>query len=212
MLETPKNREKEVEMASRKKKVLVGGLVTGIVAFGAMQLVPVKGIGSNPPERYKLNAPPEVEATLRRACFDCHSNETEWPIYSRIAPGSWLMARDVKNGREHLNFSKWGEVDAEERQMDMETCWEQIEAGEMPKWFYVYPMHLSARLSEADKQLLKGWLTAHQGQDKEKTQPETDPAKDDAKVSVRGPAGAEAAPAGGEEAAAGGAVKKGPAH
>jgi len=43
----------------------------------------------------------------RRACFDCHSNETVWPWYSSIAPVSWLVQRDVDEGREKLNFSDW---------------------------------------------------------------------------------------------------------
>ena len=155
-------------MSPRKKKIILAGLVTGVVVFGAAQLVPVKGIVSNPPERFKLDVPPEVEAILRRSCFDCHSNETRWPLYSRIAPGSWLMARDVTTGRQHLNFSKWAEVDEEERLMDIENCWEQVEAGEMPKWFYLYPMHLSARLSDADKAALKSWVEAEKAKAKAK--------------------------------------------
>jgi len=155
-------------MSPRMKKIVIGGLVAGIVAFGAAQLVPVKGIGSNPPERFKIDAPPEVDAILRRACFDCHSNETRWPLYSRIAPGSWLMARDVTKGRQHLNLSKWDEADDEERVLDMENMWEQVEAGEMPKWFYVYPMHLAARLSDADKAALKAWVDAAKAKAKAK--------------------------------------------
>jgi hypothetical protein len=164
-------------MSPRKKKIIIGGLVIGGVLFAGAQLVPVQGIGSNPPERFKIDAPPEVEAVLRRACFDCHSNETRWPLYSRIAPGSWLMARDVKNGRQHLNFSKWGDVDDDERLTDMENCWDQVAAGEMPKWFYVYPMHLSARLSDADKALLKGWVDGAKAKAAK---------KDEAKVEAKG--------------------------
>jgi hypothetical protein len=155
-------------MSPRMKKIVIGGLVAGIVAFGAAQLVAVKGIGSNPPERFKIDAPPEVDAILRRACFDCHSNETRWPLYSRIAPGSWLMARDVTKRRQHLNLSKWDEADEEERVLDMENMWEQVEAGEMPKWFYVYPMHLAARLSDADKATLKAWVDAAKAKAKAK--------------------------------------------
>ena len=105
--------------------------------------------------------PPEVAAILRRACFDCHTNETRWPLYSRLAPGSWLMARDVHKGRTHLNFSGWGTVDAQERADDLETCWEQVESGEMPPWFYVFPMHPAARLSPADKARLKSYFLPH---------------------------------------------------
>jgi hypothetical protein len=155
-------------MSPRKKKIILGVLVTGLVAFGAAQLVPVKGIASNPPERFKPDVPPEVDAILRRSCFDCHSNETRWPLYSRVAPGSWLMARDVTKGRQHLNFSKWDDADEEERLLDMENMWEQVASGEMPKWFYVYPMHLSARLSDADKGVLKSWVDAAKAKAKAK--------------------------------------------
>jgi len=153
-------------LSPRVKKVLRIAVIAGVVAFGAAQLIPVEGIKSNPPERFKLDAPPEVTAIMQRACFDCHTNETAWPLYSRIAPGSWLMARDVTKGRSHLNLSKWGEVDEEERQLDMENAAEQVESGAMPPWFYIYPMHLGARLSDADKATLKAWMLKHKSGDK----------------------------------------------
>ena len=139
--------------------------IAGVVGFGLLQVFPAKvvgiptqDIGSNPPSRYTPDAPPEVQAILKRSCFDCHSNETRWPLYARIAPGSWLMARDVHNGRSHMNFSEWADHDEDERQTDLENCWEQVESGEMPKWFYIYPLHLDARLSPADKALLKSYF------------------------------------------------------
>lgn len=144
---------------SRRVQRVLRFAVLGAVFLGvAIQFVPVKGVGTNPPERISLGAPPDVEAVMRRACLDCHSNETRWPLYARIAPASWLMARDVNRGRQHLNLSEWAGSDEEERKLDRENCWEKIEAGEMPPWFYVYPMHLGAKLSEADKALLKSWM------------------------------------------------------
>ena len=143
---------------SRVKRI-VKFVGLGIVVMGVgIQFIPVKEIGTNPPERFALDAPPQVAAILRRACFDCHTNETQWPLYSRLAPGSWLMARDVHKGRTHLNFSEWSAVDEEERGDDFETCWEQVESGEMPPWFYVFPMHPAARLSESDKAQLKSYF------------------------------------------------------
>jgi len=140
-------------------------VIAGVVGFGVLQVFPAKvigvhteDIGTNPTARYKLDAPPEVEAILRRSCFDCHSNETKWPLYARIAPGSWLMARDVHNGRNHMNFSDWADHDDDEKKTDLENSWEQVESGEMPKWFYVFPFHPSAKLSDADKALLKGYF------------------------------------------------------
>ena len=140
-------------------RVLIRFVGLGVLIAGvAIQFVPVKDIGTNPPDRFQIDAPPEVLAIMRRACFDCHSNETHWPLYSRLAPGSWLMARDIHRGRNHLNFSEWGDVDADERQDDLETCWEQVESGSMPPWFYVFPMHPSARLSANDKSRLKSYF------------------------------------------------------
>jgi hypothetical protein len=153
-------------MSPRIKKVLKVGAIAGVVVGVGLQFVPVKHIGSNPTQRYKLDAPPEVEAIMRRACFDCHSHETRWPLYSRIAPGSWLMARDVHNGRNHLNFSEWADVDEEERQTDFENAWEQVESGEMPKWFYIFPFHPDAKLSDADKATLKAYFLKHKNQAK----------------------------------------------
>jgi hypothetical protein len=163
------------------KKVLKIGSVVGVLAGVGIQFVPVKDIGSNPPARFQLEAPPEVAAIMRRACFDCHSNETRWPIYSRIAPGSWLMARDVHNGRNHLNFSEWAEVDEDERQDDLENCWDQVAAGEMPKWFYIYPFHLDAKLSDADKALLKSFFLKNAG----KKQQEKDKPADEKAVAEK---------------------------
>jgi hypothetical protein len=134
-------------------------LALGLVAAGvALQFVPVQDLGSNPPNRFKVDAPPEVLAILRRSCFDCHSNETHWPLYARIAPGSWLLASDVHKGRNHLNFSEWGSVDEDERQDDLEACWDQVEQGAMPPLKYIYPFHMSAKLSDADKATLKAFF------------------------------------------------------
>lgn len=156
-------------MSSRLKKVLKIALGVVVVAGVAIQLVPVKGVGSNPPGRYKLDAPADVEAILRRSCFDCHSNETKWPFYARIAPGSWLMARDVRKGRSQLNFSEWGDADESERQTDKESAWQDIESGDMPKWFYTaMPNHWDARLSAEDKAKLKAWLLKDKKPDEKK--------------------------------------------
>jgi Haem-binding domain len=87
------------------RKWIAGGAVALLVALGAIQLVPVDT--SNPPVTADVPASAAVKGILRRGCCDCHSNETQWPWYGRIAPVSWLLARDVREGRAELNFSTW---------------------------------------------------------------------------------------------------------
>ena len=125
-----------------------------LVVFLAIQVVPIER--SNPPEGERLQAPPSVEEILRRSCIDCHSNRTHWPWYSYVAPASWLVAHDVEEGREHLNFSTWGLYDEDEKIHHLEEIAEVIEDGEMPPWFYV-PLHPEARLSEGDSAALVRW-------------------------------------------------------
>lgn len=100
--------------------------------------------------------PPEVMAVLRRSCFDCHSNETVWPWYGRVAPASWLVARDVRMGRDELNFSTWSAMSAKERAEAARESHESAFAGEMPMRIYLL-MHPDARLSAADYAALETW-------------------------------------------------------
>jgi len=134
----------------RKVIVVVLVLIVGAAAlFGLMQLVPYGRDHSNPP----VVAEPEwansqTRELAVRACFDCHSNETVWPWYTNVAPVSWLIQRDVEEGREHLNFSEWnrGYEEAEEAS-------ETVLEGEMPPRIYL-PLHPAAKLTEAEKQAL----------------------------------------------------------
>ena len=144
---------------ARLKKILGAGITVALVIGIAIQFVPVKGIDDNPPERYQLEAPAEVKAILRESCMDCHSHETRWPWYSRLAPGSWLMARDVRHARAHFNLSEWGALEESYRQVDKENAWDQIEAGTMPPRRYLL-LHLGARLTDQEKQTLRRWLLA----------------------------------------------------
>ncbi len=123
----------------------------------AMQVIPVTR--DNPPVTAPLEAPQEVASTLRRACFDCHSNETVWPSYSRLAPASWLIARDVHEGREHVNFSTWASLPREQQVKGFLEIADQVERGSMPPGIYT-PLHPDARLSLQDVNTLAAWARA----------------------------------------------------
>ena len=130
--------------------------ITVLVLVG-IQFVPVNR--SNPPVEEEILVPPEVKAILKRACFDCHSHETIWPSYSRVAPVSWLLAWDVGEGREELNFSTWNRYSQKTRGKKTKEIWEEVEEGDMPPWFYL-PLHPEARLSASDRAALKAWATS----------------------------------------------------
>jgi uncharacterized protein YbdZ (MbtH family) len=129
----------------------------GLVAAGLLvlaQLVPVSR--TNPPVTGALDAPPDVQVLLRRACADCHTNETVWPWYASVAPASWLVAHDVDEAREHLNFSTWTDLKPRKQRKAYEEIAEMIEEEEMPLWYYV-PLHPDARLSAAERARLVEW-------------------------------------------------------
>lgn len=135
------------------KRVAIGVVVIGV----GIQFIPVSAM-ENPPEKPPLPEKPEIVAILKRSCYDCHSHEVVWPWYSRIAPVSWLVARDVIEGRKGINFSEWPEDD-DDRQFNREAVWDSVKDGSMPLWFYT-PMHPEAVLSDADKATLKAWAEA----------------------------------------------------
>jgi hypothetical protein len=131
------------------KTILRRAAMAVIVLLIIIQFVPYGRDRTNPSARVE---PPwdsaETRALAKRACFDCHSNETAWPWYSQVAPISWLVLNDVTEGRSKMNFSEW-----DRPQKEAEEAAEQIQKGKMPLWFYL-PLHASARLSAAEKQTL----------------------------------------------------------
>jgi cytochrome c551/c552 len=117
---------------------------------------------TNPPVTKEIDAPPDVKAVLERSCYDCHSNKTVYPWYSHVAPSSWLMYRDVTEGRQHLNFTEWDKVPKDRVSRKLWSAVHEVKGGDMPLWFYL-PLHPKAKLSDADKALLEKWVTATAG-------------------------------------------------
>ena len=122
-------------------RLAIGLAVVGVV----IQFVPYGRDHANPAV---LADAPWPDAESRRiavqSCYDCHSNETKWLWYSNIAPMSWLVQRDVDEGREKLNFSEWG------RRRQSDESAEAVENGSMPPTKYTV-IHWGARLSSAEK-------------------------------------------------------------
>ncbi|PHS34116.1 MAG: cytochrome C [Sulfurovum sp.] len=95
---------------------------------------------------------PKTRELFMKACVDCHSFETKWPVYSNVAPVSWIVYNHVLEGREHFNVSNWGH----QKKNDGEDAAEEVEEGEMPLTSYLL-VHPEAKLSEDEKaQLIQG--------------------------------------------------------
>lgn len=138
----------------KKAAMIAAGVLA--VGFIAIQLVPVERENPAVVAEQAFSGPEEVQAVLRTACYDCHSNETHWPFYAYVAPMSWLVAHDVEEGREHLNFSTWGLLSADDQEDLREEIWEEVEEGEMPLPAYLLT-HPDARLTDEQKAVLREW-------------------------------------------------------
>jgi hypothetical protein len=134
-----------------KKKWIIIGIVVLIIAI---QLWPVER--TNPPVSAELQAPPDVKAVLRTACYNCHSNETHWPWYGYVAPVSWMIADDVMEARDDMNFSEWDSIPAGDRPAMVKHIWKMVNEGKMPLPMYRL-MHPEARLTEDQKKILQDW-------------------------------------------------------
>ena len=137
-----------------RKKIIVLAVAAVFVAPLLMQLVPVWLLKTNPP----VTAEPkwdseQTRALTKRACFDCHSNETVWPWYSNVAPASWLIIFDTQRGRNELNFSQW----SSQQSRKAREAGEVIRKNEMPPPNYLLT-HPEAKLTDAEKQQLMDGL------------------------------------------------------
>ncbi len=131
------------------RRFLKIAVLVGSVVFIAIQFVPYGRAHVNPPVTQPVEwSNARTEKLFDDACADCHSNSTEWPWYSNVAPQSWFVQRDVDAGRNELNLS---EMDREQK--ELKDIAEVVADNEMPPLRYTF-LHPDARLSEAEKQAL----------------------------------------------------------
>jgi hypothetical protein len=148
-------------------KILKWSAIVAIFILAAAQFV--RPARTNPPveevraARAHLNMPSEVQAVLKRACYDCHSNETSWPWYSNVAPASWFVTDHVDHGRKHLNFSDWAQEGRHTEKKDageqLDEIRKEVEARNMPLGSYLL-LHPDARLSDRDIKLITDWAVS----------------------------------------------------
>jgi mono/diheme cytochrome c family protein len=105
----------------------------------------------------EIQVPTAVKAIFKRACYDCHSDETNLRWYDQIAPVYWQVAADVEEGREGLNFSTLEKMAPADRNAKLWEAINQVTAGAMPLKSYVF-VHRSAKISAHDLAALKAYL------------------------------------------------------
>jgi hypothetical protein len=138
----------------RRRTLVRAGLGLFAVAV-LLQLVPYGRDHTNPPVTQDAPWPDgRARELATAACYDCHSNQTRWPLQSFVAPFSWMVARDVEQGREELNFSTWDEDDGE-----ADDAAEAVADGSMPARRYGLA-HPDAALSEEERRVLVAALEA----------------------------------------------------
>jgi len=147
-------------MALTARRVAGYSALAILVLLVAVQFLPVDK--TNPPSDPRLhfdqllNPPPNVKASLDRACRDCHTHDTTWPWYSKVAPASLLLASDVKEGREHLNLSEWGKLDPKRAARKLDEMCEELTSDAMPPGIYRV-MHRDAKLTPEETRAFCGW-------------------------------------------------------
>jgi hypothetical protein len=104
-----------------------------------------------------VTIPDSVQSILTNACYDCHSNNTNYPWYVNIQPTGWLMAKHINQGKEELNFSEFGNYSPRRQISKLNGIANSIEDDIMPLPSYRF-MHKNARLSENEKSLVIRWI------------------------------------------------------
>lgn len=140
---------------------LIGGGVAAVAALAVITSPENTDPAIQPARTLEANiaVPGDVKGLLHRACYDCHSDETSWPWYSRVAPGSWLLHRDVTNGRRALNFSEWSGgagTTPEKAAATLTAACVGMRTAEMPKRSYTW-LHGEARLQSTEVTRFCSW-------------------------------------------------------
>jgi len=142
-------------------KVVKKVLILLLIVFVGIQFVPTNRNQSteilDTDFSKTFEVPQDVQQLLETSCYDCHSNNTNYPWYNKIQPVSWFLEHHIEEGKEELNFSDFGSYSGRKQKSKLKSVISQIEDDKMPMPSYTF-MHADAKLSEADKKLLINWV------------------------------------------------------
>lgn len=139
-----------------KRKTII--LLAIVVLLILIQLIRVDQTNpeSNPKYDYFVveSVPANAQAIIRESCYDCHSNQTVYPWYSKIAPASWFLQNHINEGRHEFNYSEWGNYSSKDKKEMLEDMIKMIDEDEMPLKSYLL-IHRNARLTDEEKTILR---------------------------------------------------------
>ena len=135
------------------KKILIGLLVV-LVAIQFFQIDKTNPVADEKLDFLVMNnTSPEIATQIKASCYDCHSNQSVYPAYTYVQPVGWFVKNHIQEGKEHLNFSEFGNYSAKKQAHKLEESYEMIEKGEMPLSSYTI-IHKEAVLDEAQQTAL----------------------------------------------------------
>lgn len=133
-----------------------------LVAFVGIQFIPTTRNQSDtvPSTDFMLvnNVPEPIQNKLQVSCYDCHSNNTQYPWYNKIQPAAWFLEDHIKEGKAELNFSEWDSLSSRRKSSKLRSIIKQIESGEMPLDSYTL-IHKDAAFSKAEAEEMINWIT-----------------------------------------------------
>ena len=153
----------QIKPTKVRKKILLG-LLAVILLAQFFQPSSNKGSASGPTDiRQAVSVPDSIHQILSVACYDCHSNHTNYPWYSRITPVNWWLRNHITDGKKELNFSEFATYNYKRKTKKFEEMAEEVEHGEMPLKSYLW-IHDEARLTDGQRQSLISWAKASEAQ------------------------------------------------
>jgi hypothetical protein len=132
------------------------------VAFIGIQFIPTTRNQSDfvPETDFMLvnNVPETIQKKLQVSCYDCHSNNTQYPWYNNIQPVAWFLEDHIKEAKSELNFNEWDSLSTRRKKSKLRSITKQIESGEMPLDSYTL-IHKEAKFSEAEVEEMISFIT-----------------------------------------------------
>ena len=143
----------------KSQRLRVAAAAAALVGLGLQAVRPARNLGAadGPQEvTHRYPVPADVRRLLVAACYDCHSNHTDYPWYANVQPVGWWLASHVTGGRDHLNFSDFGAYGARQAARRLDGIADQVDEGKMPLRSYLW-LHPAARLTEAERTKIVDW-------------------------------------------------------